>query len=107
MPRPLTPHGCAPAVGDVVVIRAGTQRRAQVGFLTGEQAIAHLPIRGEPYAITIAAERPGDRCDHANRLRAAVNEEPLGRCTPTLLYRRIQPEVDPQGFEDLLRSDHG
>ena len=41
----------------------------------GEQAVAHLSVGGEPGPVAGAAERPGHASDHADRGRAAVDEE--------------------------------
>ena len=54
------------------------QRGPQVGLLGGEQAVADLPVGGEPDPVAGAAERPGDRADHADPGRAAVDQEHLG-----------------------------
>ena len=61
--------------------------RAQVGLLAGEQAVADLAVGGEPDPVAVAAERPGDRGDHADRGRAAVDQEQLGRGAAPRLAR--------------------
>ena len=73
------PSRAPPAVGELLVGRAAAQRGAQVGLLAGEQAVAHLAVGGEPDPVAVAAERPGDRGDDADRRRSAVDGEQLGR----------------------------
>ena len=50
-----------------LVGRTGAHRRAQVAFRPGEQAVADLPVSGQPDPVAGAAERPGHRADHADR----------------------------------------
>ena len=80
MPCPASlPHiACAPGVGDLGVGAAAAQHRPQVGLGAGEQARADLAVGGEPGAVAGAAERPGDRGDHADHGRAAVDQPALG-----------------------------
>ena len=61
---------------------------AQVGLLAGEQAVADLAVGGEPDPVAVAAERPGDRGDHADGGRAAVDQEQLGGGAPPRLRGR-------------------
>src|SRR5690606_40916374 len=84
----LAPLGGAPDPGDLLVLRAGAQRGAQVRLLAGEQAGAHATFSSQPGAAAVRAERPGDRGDHAHApaLRAAVavgDLEELGGGTVT------------------------
>ena len=60
-------------------VGAGAQRRAEVGLLAGEEAVADLAVGGEPDPVAVAAERAGDRGDDADGRRAAVDVEQLGR----------------------------
>ena len=87
-PGALAAHRDAPAVGDLLVGGARAQRRAQVGLLAGEQAVADLAVGGEPDPVAVAAERAGHRGDDADRRRAAVDEEQLGGGAPPRLVGR-------------------
>ena len=60
----------------------GAQRAAQVGLLGGEQAGADLAVGGQPGAVAVAAERPGDAGDDA---------DPAGRRRPCRRPARSRP----------------
>ena len=68
-------------------------RRTQVGLVAGEEAVADLAVGGEPDPVAVAAERAGHRGDDADRRRAAVDGEQLGRGTPPRLPCRGQVEL--------------
>ena len=90
VPGPLAAHRRPPS-GRRSPRRSAPARSAvaQVGLLAGEQAVADLAVGGEPDPVAVAAERPGDRGDHADRGRAAVDQEQLGGgAPPRLLGRR-------------------
>ena len=73
-------------VGELLVGRRRPAARPQVGLLAGEQAVADLAVGGEPDPVAVAAERARHRGDHADRGRAAVDQEQLGgRAAPRLL----------------------
>src|SRR5690606_23590851 len=57
VPGALGPHRLAPPVGELGVTGARPHRVAQVGLLGGEQAVADLPVGGEPHPVAGAAER--------------------------------------------------
>src|SRR3954468_2432527 len=99
--------GRQPPVGQLVVGGARAHRGAQVGLLTREQAVADLPVGGQPYAVAGAAEGPGHRGDDADRRRAAVDQEPLGgRAAPRVPVVGGQLERLGQAREDLVGGDH-
>src|SRR5690606_1554622 len=70
-------HRREPALGELVVPGAGPESGAEAGPLPREETVPDLAVRGEPDAVAVAAERAGDRRDHADRGRAAVDEEEL------------------------------
>src|SRR6187200_3151073 len=78
---PLREHRRLPPFGDLRVAGAGPQRATEVALLAGEQAVADLSVGGEPDPVAVAAERPGDRGDHADHGGTAVDEERLRRRT--------------------------
>ena len=86
--------------------RAGPHGRAQVGLLAGEQAVADLAVGGEPDPVAGAAERPGHRGDDADRGRAAVDEEQLGRRAAARLHGGDQHVVLLERGQDLVGGDH-
>ena len=47
--------------GQFLVAYTASHRGAQVGFLRGEQAVAQLPVGGQPQPVTGAAERRTSR----------------------------------------------
>ena len=55
--------------------------------MRANRQVAHLAVGGEPGAVAVAAERAGDRRDHADRGRAAVDEPALGRCRAAVVRR--------------------
>ena len=65
-------------LGQLLVAGPGAHRVAQVALLPGEQAVADLPVGGQPDPVAGPAERPGHRADHADPGRAAVDQERLG-----------------------------
>ena len=89
-----------------LVGRPRAQRGAQVGLLAGEQAVAHLAVRGQPDPVAVAAERPGHRGDDADRGGSAVDEEQLGRGAPPRLGGGAEHELLLQAGEDLVGGDH-
>lgn len=91
-------HGPAPPGGETVVASPGAQRGTRVALGDGEQAVADLAVGGQPAPVTGAAERPGDRPDHADVRGASVDLEPLGGCgspVPRILVG--QPPFRPCG----------
>ena len=76
---------------------------AQVGLLAGEQAVAHLAVGGQPDPVAVAAERPCHRGDHADRRRAAVDEEQLGRRATPRLGRRASARTPSPGWRRSRR----
>jgi selenocysteine-specific elongation factor len=107
VPRQLRRDRRPPAGGDVLIRRTGAQRPAQVTLGAGEQAVADLPVGGEPDPVARAAERPGDRSDHADPGGAAVHEEGLGGGGAALPSGIVgQGELAGQRLEDLARRDH-
>src|SRR3984957_590667 len=78
VPRQLRRDRGLPLGGKLVVGRPGPQRRPQVALRPGEQAVADLPVGGEAHPVAGAAERLGNRGDHPDPGRAAVDEERLG-----------------------------
>ena len=71
---PLPPHRLAQQRLELVVARTRAHRAAQVRLLEGEQAVAELPLRGQPHAVARVAERLGDARDHPDSARGAVGE---------------------------------
>src|SRR5690606_15161819 len=90
-----------------LVVGPGAQGAAQVGLLGGEQAVADLPVGGEPDPVTGGAEGAGDRADDADPGRSAVDEEQFGGGAATL-GRVVGGEVDVAGqqLQDLVGGDH-
>ena len=95
------------ATRPVRILSVGTdaQRRPDVGLLPREQAVADLPVGGQPDAVTTAAERPADTRDDADRRRSAIDEKLLGRCRPAFGDRR-QLVLARQHRLDLGRRHH-
>src|SRR5262245_17892084 len=66
VPRPLGPYRVHEQPGQVVVAGSGAQGAAQVGFFSGEEAIAQFAVGGEPDAVARAAEGLRDGRDDAD-----------------------------------------
>src|SRR5690606_11519673 len=71
----LDPHRGTPPLRTAGAVGAGAKRGAQLGLLAGEQAVAHLPVGGQPGAVALTTERPGDTGDHTHLRRAAGRVE--------------------------------
>src|SRR6202041_51912 len=70
----LARHGALPAARQVIIGGSGPEQPAQVALLAGEQAVADLPVSGQPDPVAGAAERAGDGRYDADRGRAAVDQ---------------------------------
>ena len=100
-------------LGQLGVGRAGAQRAAQVGLGVREQAGAQLPVGGQPQPVAVAAERPGDRGDDADRrrdvgrprvaVRPVEDVELLGRRMAALIARGAASKSRPSTLQDLAR----
>src|SRR3712207_7253239 len=55
----LSPYTTLFRSGDLVVTGPSTQRRAQVGLVAREEAVADLTVRSQPDPVAVTAERPG------------------------------------------------
>src|SRR6476659_7765490 len=62
---------------EFVVSSAAAEHRAGVPLDCREEAVAHLPFRGDSEAVAIFADRLGDRIDKAHAA-AAVGESIIG-----------------------------
>ena len=98
----LAPHGVADDLLEVVVGRAGAQRRAQVGLADAEQAGAQLAVGGQADAVAVAAERLGDRVDEPDAARRRRRSGRRGRwraaraARPRAGTRRRSPRGSPR-----------
>src|SRR5690606_4077146 len=55
VPGLLPPDRAPPQLGQLVVGRPGAHGGAQIGLLEREQAVAHLPVGGDPHPVAGAA----------------------------------------------------
>src|SRR5262249_33310388 len=65
MPGQLAGYGLLPQRGQFAVAGTRPHRVVQVALVPGEQAVADLPVGGEPHPVAGSTERPGQRPDHA------------------------------------------
>ena len=102
--RPSRPRQRSASSSSVAPARSAARRSDSCA---GEQAVADLAVGGEPDPVAVAAERPGHRRDHADRGRAAVDEEQLGRGAPPRLGRPASARTRcSRRGEDLVGGDH-
>src|SRR5690554_2859893 len=85
------------------VARAGTERRAQVRALRREQARIKLPVRGQPCAMAVAAERIRDRRDEADLALPVDEAIALRDLAAIVLVERLKRPARADLLDELLR----
>ena len=78
-PAHLVPTARLDRRGDLVVGPPSRSSLEQVELVGGEQAGAELAVGGEAHPVAVAAERLGDRRDHADRAAAVEVAPAVGR----------------------------